>query len=820
MVNWYAMTTGTSVRSAFSRLATGACALTLLVGAPAGAQERGDGPTSLIITYQCPTQNRAAFRAHMAGPGIDSFEKWKAEGVFQSHLVAFSSFVNVGDTAPDMIVRLDFAKYADTARWKRIEHSFPAGLNAAALRLCAPVTSYLVDLLFEGQASPQRDLSKAVYLWIPYHLEKGVGKESYKKYFEGYVKPQSDGWLAEGVLTWWGAYFNQHPAGRPWDLVVLYELQRHQRLCAARNGERKSAGATEERPGLEKDQRREAELPCRRPGRHFRPHPARPLTAHVPRPTSHVRAGAGGTTTSGPRGDHTMFERTILSLAACAAMLGVSTPAARAQAQTQPASDATPAKADDANVAQRIVVQGQFFSLGAESAMKLAVPIRDTPLSVTNYSVDFIKAVESAEVVDLYKYMTGVSRGGQSAYDLSLRGFKTTSNDRNAIMTDGLPGQVSRFASPPTIGVDHIEVVKGPASVLYGQAQPGGFVNIVLKKPEEDRQFVLDVRGSAYRGDKLSLGDATGYSIGADLTGAVDGAASVLYRFVAEDSRKDGFRDFTKDRSQYAAPSLTWKLSKATQLTVLTEYRFRRGAQDLYLPAPNRDISLIPARTTRLQEPDDYVQEEGYSATVFLAHEFGGGVNVKFSARSVRNHDYTKWYDTVALLSDLTTLQRRARIGDNHRTSDYMDTTLTLPFGTGPVLHKVLLGLTAGQDQLDANRVQFVNGATTGALAKPGPGSLNIDIYNPVYGLAPTHASLPAGTFQHRITASKPVGAYVTDFLTLSEQWKASIGLRYAKEKQTFEETASSVAILPSRSSEPGNSYSDGWAALPAHPRN
>src|SRR5258705_13650430 len=108
---------------------------------------------------------------------------------------------------------------------------------------------------------------------------------------------------------------------------------------------------------------------------------------------------------------------------------------AHAQASDPPKKDAEPEKMES------IVVQGQFLSPSAESAMKLDVPIRDTPLSVTNYSTDFMKAIETTEVLDLYKYMTGVNRGGQSAYDLSLRGFKTTWNDRNALRTDGPPGQ-------------------------------------------------------------------------------------------------------------------------------------------------------------------------------------------------------------------------------------------------------------------------------------------------------------------------------------------------------------------------------------------
>lgn len=493
--------------------------------------------------------------------------------------------------------------------------------------------------------------------------------------------------------------------------------------------------------------------------------------------------------------------RTILALAVMAGFA----PMASRMAWAQQAAPAV--KQQEPQQLEAVIVKGQFLTPAAESAMKLDVPIRDTPLSVTNYSGDFMKAVETSETVDLYRYMTGVSRGGQSAYDLSLRGFKTTSNDRNALMTDGLPGQVSRFASPPTIGVDHIEVVKGPASVLYGQAQPGGFVNIILKKPQADRDNVIDLKGTAYRGDKLSLGDAAGGGVAADLTGPIDENRTLLYRLVVEDTEKDGWRDFTWARSRYAAPSLKLNISSATSVTLIGEYRYVKESQDLYLPAPSREVGRIPARTTRLQEPSDYRWEEGYSGTLFVSHAFTDDIMWKFNARSVRNHDYTKWYDPVSVRPDLVTLQRRARIGDNHRASDYFDTTLSLPLATGFVKHKLLLGLTGGRDELDADRVQFVNGATTGPLAQPGPGSLNINIYNPVYGQAPTHESLPPGTFQHRITSSRPIGAYLTDFLTFSDQWKASIGLRYAREKQTFEEVASAVALLPRRSQTPSDVY-------------
>lgn len=202
-------------------------AVAVVLGAttPLAAQEKGEGPASLFMTYQCTPEKRAAFRAHMSGPGVTNFEKWKSEGKYKDYLVLFSSFTNVGDSAWDMLVRLDFGKYADIENWKAVERSMPAGLSAEALALCSPVTAYLADLTWEGGPTPTRNPARAVYLAIPYHLEKGVGKPDYKKYFETYVKPQNDGWIAEKALSWWGVYLNQHNTGVPWDIMFLYEYQ-------------------------------------------------------------------------------------------------------------------------------------------------------------------------------------------------------------------------------------------------------------------------------------------------------------------------------------------------------------------------------------------------------------------------------------------------------------------------------------------------------------------------------------------------------------------------------------------------------------------
>lgn len=209
----------TRARTQF-RLAGAAAAVLLASAGPAQAQEKGEGPTTLFLSYKCEAAKRPAFRSYMTGKGVEQFETWKREGRFKDYLILFSSYVNSREL--DMLVRLDFEKYVDTEKWKAIERNSPGGLPAEALALCSPDTAYLADLNGSG-ISPTRTLARSVYLYIPYHFEKGIGKPAYKKYFETYVKPQNDGWIAEKALSYWGVYLNQHNTGAPWDALFLYE---------------------------------------------------------------------------------------------------------------------------------------------------------------------------------------------------------------------------------------------------------------------------------------------------------------------------------------------------------------------------------------------------------------------------------------------------------------------------------------------------------------------------------------------------------------------------------------------------------------------
>lgn len=319
----------------------------------------------------------------------------------------------------------------------------------------------------------------------------------------------------------------------------------------------------------------------------------------------------------------------MISRIALIAGLALAVPTAvHAQAATSTATtaaDAPDGKAGD------IVVVGRFLSTGAQSATKADVSVLDTPFSVAAYSDSFVKSIESTNVADLYNYMTGVKKSGNTGYDVTLRGFKSSGDDRNAIMVDGLPGLTGRYGSPPTVNVDHVELVKGPMSVLYGQIQPGGFINIISKKPQAKSETSVSLRGNTFVSKYRKGFEHNGLTGDLDTTGALNESGSLMYRFVGEIADNEGFRDYARTQQQFFSPSLTLDLG-TTKVTASFEYRHVKEHFDVGLAAPPNtkdatatiyDIDQMAPITTTYQQPGDYRKETGKAAELFVTQDLG-----------------------------------------------------------------------------------------------------------------------------------------------------------------------------------------------------
>jgi iron complex outermembrane receptor protein len=436
---------------------------------------------------------------------------------------------------------------------------------------------------------------------------------------------------------------------------------------------------------------------------------------------------------------------------------------------------------------QAIVVTARFISQAGSSAMKMNLPARDTPFSISTYSQSFMHAVEAQQVASLYPYMTGIQRAGNTGYDIVFRGFTSGANDINSILVDGLPGLATRFGSPPTIGVQRIDVVRGPASVINGQEEPGGFINLITKKPLEQPLYELAATGTAYDGHGIGIGDKPGFDVAADATGPIAGNDHFLYRMIADDTNEDTFRAFSYNRNVFVAPSFTWRISHRTKFTLAYEYQHVRFSYDTYLVAPDSDIALVAPITTRYQQPSDYETERGSVLSSFFEHTFANGFSLHIATRDVWHTDEAHGFDVVAIEKNLQDVTRRARGQLNRRSNHYIDAHLLMPLDLAGIKQQMLVGATDGRTMADEDRLQFFNAPAS------GPDSLNIGIYNPDYNNVPPLSSLPlvapgkSSLLSDRYTVTEEFGAYFADMITFTRQWKGSVGVRYSRDKQWTE---------------------------------
>jgi len=158
----------------------------------------------------------------MAGPGIARFEAWKKKGVFRDYRLLFNWFVE-SDTF-DMLAVLSFDTYPQVLRWVEVEKESPGGLSPEALKLGAPVTNFPMDLTWKQGAGEKRaDGGQSVFLTIPYVYYPASSLDAYAGYVDGYVIPQFDGWLKDGVLRSYRIYVNRFQTSRPWQALFLLE---------------------------------------------------------------------------------------------------------------------------------------------------------------------------------------------------------------------------------------------------------------------------------------------------------------------------------------------------------------------------------------------------------------------------------------------------------------------------------------------------------------------------------------------------------------------------------------------------------------------
>lgn len=383
--------------------------------------------------------------------------------------------------------------------------------------------------------------------------------------------------------------------------------------------------------------------------------------------------------------------------------------------------------------AETVVITGVNIK-GTGSGTKTDTPLMETPQSITVIDGEELTLRNAQSINQALGYVAGVSpnqRGGMvTRYDqLILRGFAP------GVYQDGMRLLAGPYSMPQIDfnRVERIDIVKGPASVLYGNSTPGGLVNLVSKLPE----------ATAFGRVELQAGNYDTLRAVADLNQPLDSEGRLLFRIVGGWQKGDGLTEGTFSERYHVSPMVTFAPTDQTSLTLLAAYqRSPSGGGYSGVPAYG---SVLPNPSGELRR-DLNTGDPGYerydhkqkAVAAFFRHEFNDSLSFRSNFRFQNNQlSYRQLYVAGFATtgtganrnSDFSTIIRGGGGADEDFDTLTLDNHFAAKFATGPLKHNVLAGIDY-QSITGENFQQF----NTGVSANPLTSIPNLSLFKPLYG--------------------------------------------------------------------------------------
>lgn len=390
------------------------------------------------------------------------------------------------------------------------------------------------------------------------------------------------------------------------------------------------------------------------------------------------------------------------------------------------------------------------------SATKTDTPLDEVPQAVSVIPATVLDDLRSPRIEKALDYAGGVARqndfGGLTMYEYSIRGLTTSE-----FYKDGFSVNRGYMNPQDPSNVERIDVLKGPASSLYGRGDPGGTINIVSKRPQNDRFARLDL--SAVRWDR--------YRSSLDVNTPLDDEGTMLYRMNLAVEDNKSFRDYRSSERQFFAPAFSWELSPQTRLLVQAEVIRSSQVFDRGVVAPNDHLGSV-SRSDFFGEPDDgEIDNNNESLQAEIEQDLNASWTVRLASHYKQGRLNGGATEASFLADDARTLNREYR----YRDFDWQDSITQLELRglvyTGDIEHNLLIG------------TEYERYAKDERLMRTRPIS-TIDIREPVYGQPrPPFSVGPGGrsTDRHELVHSRSLN--LQDQMRLSEKLFGVIGARY-----------------------------------------
>ncbi len=394
------------------------------------------------------------------------------------------------------------------------------------------------------------------------------------------------------------------------------------------------------------------------------------------------------------------------------------------------------------------------------SATKTAMALRDVPQIVNVVPKALMRDQNALSVQDALQNVAGLSFsvGDGQRDQVSIRGFSAITDQ----FVDGVRDDALYFRDLSNI--ERIEVLKGPASVIYGRGSAGGLVNRVSKKPNADPVMEL----------AASLG-SQGRKRGQFDLGTTSGDKRMQFRLTGALEDSGGFRNQYFLERQAIAPSATFVLGEATALTVQADYLKDKRLADQGVPSYRGRPVDVPVETyfgAANGRDRAFVQSDVKSGTLTLEHQFSDTLTLHSVLRA---YDYAleRNYTTIGAItagaSPSVSIAQTRRLRDEHGV--YFQNELSQKAQWGGVGHQLMAGIELGQQDKSEILWSRANAAS-------------YDLFNPVLVNLPAlpPSLVPANDNRNEVGIA---ALYLQDLVSFNRQWKMLAGLRYDRLKQT-----------------------------------
>ncbi|MEM8545455.1 MAG: TonB-dependent siderophore receptor, partial [Cyanobacteria bacterium P01_H01_bin.119] len=380
---------------------------------------------------------------------------------------------------------------------------------------------------------------------------------------------------------------------------------------------------------------------------------------------------------------------------------------------------------------------------------------RNVPFSVQvipRAVIDDRNVTELGEALATAGSVTDSGGRGRSEFgpNFLIRGFPVG----DGVFRDGIP--TFSLSALSTNDVERVEILRGPASVLFGQGEPGGIVNLVSKPPLEQPFYSVSA----------TAGSFNTYRGAVDLSGPLNADGTVRYRLNLSYENEDSFRDFVERERVLISPIVAWDIGPSTALEIYGQYAYDRETIDGGIPAIGDRVADVPRSRFFGEDFAEFSQNQ-FTLGYRFNHEFSQNWAIRHSLQYLtyeprRYVPLTSIFNPNAFNEATGELQRFEYFGGGSYNRLFTNAEAIGQFNTGSIGHQLLFG------------VEYRRNAETPEFQIGGPYP-SINVFNPLY----TGVRYPIEPNFFRDNVTHNIAVYIQDQIEIVPELTLLAGIRY-----------------------------------------